>query len=154
MAGFFDRMLGRSKDPGSANKAKDRLQFVLVHDRVNIPPERLQMMKDEIVAVISKYVSVTSDEVEIALAQHDRKQNRLIAEVPFASLIDTLDPDEDAPYPITSTLFIELQPDTSVEEDKELPQLNEPLGSEETRPTRSQAKSGEDPVLEQNNDLT
>ncbi len=151
MAGFFDRMLGRSKDSGSANKAKDRLQFVLVHDRVNIPPERLQMMKDEIVAVISKYVSVTSDEVEIALAQHDRKQNRLIAEVPFASLIDTLDPDEDVPYPITSTLFIELQPETSAEE---LPQLNEPLSSEETRPTRSQAKSGEDSVLETNNGLT
>ncbi|MBC7870286.1 MAG: cell division topological specificity factor MinE [Chitinophagaceae bacterium] len=146
-------MLGRSKDPGSANKAKDRLQFVLIHDRVNIPPERLQMMKDEIVAVISKYVAVTHDQVEIALSQRERNQNRLIAEVPFASLINALDPDEDVPYPITSTLLVELQPETSGDKDKALPQLNEHSSSEETRPTRSQASSSDDSLLEPNNDL-
>jgi septum formation topological specificity factor MinE len=38
MSNFFDRMFGR-KSEGSSSKAKDRLQFVLVHDRINLPPE-------------------------------------------------------------------------------------------------------------------
>lgn len=94
MSGFFDRMLGRNKDDTSANTAKERLKFVLVHDRINLPPEQLKMMKAEILEVISKYVSVASEDVDIALEQHDRNDNRLIAEVPFSRRI-TLEDDED-----------------------------------------------------------
>lgn len=83
MAGFFDRMLGRGRESGSAHQAKERLQFVLVHDRINLPPERLKEMKDEILAVISKYVDVDREEVDIALEQRDRHNNMLVAEIPF-----------------------------------------------------------------------
>lgn len=96
MSGFFDRMLGRNKDDTSANTAKERLKFVLVHDRINLPPEQLKMMKSEILAVISKYVSVASEDVEIALEQHDRNDNRLIAEVPFSRRIELLDDVDEA----------------------------------------------------------
>ncbi len=88
MAGFFDRMLGRSNDKSSANQAKERLQFVLVHDRINLPPERLREMKEEILAVISKYVDVESESVDIALQQRDRKNNLLVAEIPFTKGLD------------------------------------------------------------------
>ena len=37
MPNFFDRMLGRNNET-SADTAKQRLQFVLVHDRINLPP--------------------------------------------------------------------------------------------------------------------
>jgi cell division topological specificity factor len=83
MAGFWDRILGRSKTSGSAAKAKERLQFVLLHDRISLPPERLKMMKEEILAVISKYVAVTGSDIDIALKQRDRHSNMLIAEIPF-----------------------------------------------------------------------
>ncbi len=88
MTGFFDRMLGRGKE-SSANKAKERLQFVLVHDRINLPPERLKEMKQEILAVISKYVKVSDEEVDIALEQRDRNNNTLIAEIPFSESLKT-----------------------------------------------------------------
>lgn len=81
MAGFFDRMLGRGSK-GSSSTAKERLQFVLVHDRINLPPERLRQMKEEIMAVISKYVAIDKDNVEVALQQRDRDKNMLIAEIP------------------------------------------------------------------------
>jgi cell division topological specificity factor len=84
MFGFFDRMLGRGKKTGSASTAKERLQFILVHDRIDLPPERLKAMKDEILAVISKYVSVYTQDVEIALEQRDRKGSMLVAEIPFS----------------------------------------------------------------------
>lgn len=91
MSGFFDRMLGRGKET-SANKAKERLQFVLIHDRINLPPEKLKEMKDEILAVISKYVAVSGDEVDIALEQRDRNNNMLIAEIPFSKSLDNDNP--------------------------------------------------------------
>jgi cell division topological specificity factor len=93
MTSLFDRIFGRSRD-NSANLAKERLQFVLVHDRVNLPPDQLQAMKQEILAVISKYVNVSNSEVEIALQQHDRHSNVLVAEVPFSKRV-IIDPDED-----------------------------------------------------------
>lgn len=83
MAGFWDRILGRTRTAGSAETAKERLQFVLLHDRISLPPERLKMMKEEIIAVISKYVAVTGSDVDIALKQRDRHSNMLIAEIPF-----------------------------------------------------------------------
>jgi cell division topological specificity factor len=76
-------MLGRSGAKGSGSTAKERLQFILVHDRINLPPERLNAMKQEILAVISKYVSVDSENVDIALQQRDR-DNLIIAEIPFS----------------------------------------------------------------------
>lgn len=86
MSSFFDRMLGRGKDT-SAQTAKQRLQFVLVHDRINLPPDRLKAMKEEILAVISKYVAVQGDEIDIALEQRERG-SKLVAEVPFSKSIE------------------------------------------------------------------
>lgn len=96
MSGFFDRMLGRhGASKGSSSKAKERLQFILVHDRINLPPERLQAMKQEILAVISKYVSVDSDNVDIALQQRHR-DSLLVAEIPFSKTAEHADDvDED-----------------------------------------------------------
>lgn len=83
MSGILDRLLGRSPGKGSGATAKERLQFILVHDRINLPPEQLQAMRDEILAVISKYVDVDSDHVDIALQQRDR-DSLIVAEIPFS----------------------------------------------------------------------
>lgn len=82
MASFFDRVLGRNKQ-GSGATAKDRLRFVLQYDRINIPPEKMEEMKREILAVISKYVAVDNDKVDIALEQRDRDHSKIVAEIPF-----------------------------------------------------------------------
>lgn len=84
MAGFFDRVFGRANTRGSGSKAKERLQLILVHDRINLPPERLEAMKAEILAVISKYVEVKSENVDIALEQRQR-DSLIRAEIPFAA---------------------------------------------------------------------
>lgn len=83
MASFFDRMLGRNKQ-GSGATAKDRLRFVLQYDRINIPPEKMEEMKREIMEVISKYVSVDREKVDIALEQRDRDHSKIVAEIPFS----------------------------------------------------------------------
>ena len=93
MAGLLDRIMGRSPNKGSGSKAKERLQFILVHDRIHLPPERLEQMKQEILAVISKYVSVDEHNVDIALQKRDRNP-LLVAEIPFHQTAEGLDEDD------------------------------------------------------------
>lgn len=105
MVGFLDRMFGRGQNrTGSSSKAKERLQFVLVHDRIHMPPERMEAMKQEILAVISKYVSIDDKNVEIALHQRDRN-SLLVAEIPFLKALEGVEPEEDdlGPLPMRKT---------------------------------------------------
>jgi cell division topological specificity factor len=93
MSGFWERLLGRG-NKGSGATAKQRLQFVLVHDRMDLPPEKLALMKQEILAVISKYVNVDEDHVDIALQQGDRRGSMLVAEIPFTKTAEGIEQDD------------------------------------------------------------
>ncbi len=104
MPGFLDRVLGRGSAKGSGTTARERLQFILVHDRINLPPERLQAMKQEILEVISKYVSVDRENVDIALQQRHR-DSLIVAEIPFSKPAEGVDPDEDEDEPATPRLL-------------------------------------------------
>lgn len=81
MSNWFERLLGRGA-PSSAQSAKERLQFVLIHDRTDLSPAVLETLKDEIIAVISKHVDIDADGVEINLSQTQR-ENRLVANIPL-----------------------------------------------------------------------
>ncbi len=93
MPEFLDRILGRTPPKKTGTMAKERLQFVLVHDRINLPPEKLEAMKQEILAVISKYVSVDSDNVDIALQNRERA-SLLVAEIPFLKTREGIEQDD------------------------------------------------------------
>ncbi|HLU08594.1 MAG TPA: cell division topological specificity factor MinE [Oceanobacillus sp.] len=93
MVGLLERMLGRSSNKGSGSKAKERLEFILVHDRINLPPERLEEMKAEILEVISKYVAIDEHNVDIALQRRDRNP-LLIAEIPFHKATEGIEKDD------------------------------------------------------------
>lgn len=80
MGSFFDQLFGREKK--SANQAKERLKLVLIHDRTDLTPGALDMMKDEIIAVISRYVQIDSEAMQIGVEQNGREQ-RLIADIPL-----------------------------------------------------------------------
>lgn len=93
MATFFDRVFGRSANRGSGSKAKERLQFILVHDRIHLPPEKLEEMKAEILAVISKYVAVDNKNVDIGLHRRDR-DSLIVAEIPFSKTAEGIEQDD------------------------------------------------------------
>lgn len=56
-------MFGRRKK--SSSVAKDRLQIVLIHDRANCSPEILEMMRNDIIDVINKYMVVDEFGIEL-----------------------------------------------------------------------------------------
>lgn len=62
IADFF-----RRKSSGSV--AKDRLKLVLVSDRANCSPEIMEQMKNDIIQVISKYVEIDVDGLDIKITQ-------------------------------------------------------------------------------------
>ena len=53
--------------------AKERLHLVLVQDRANISADFIEMMRQEIIDVVNKYVEV--DEKEIAVNLENKKNN-------------------------------------------------------------------------------
>ena len=79
--GFLRRLIGQEK-PGSREIAKQRLQLVLVHDRANISPGLLAMIKDEIINVISRHVAIDRDAVKVNFTQQGSK-SRLVADIPL-----------------------------------------------------------------------
>ncbi|MCB0169422.1 MAG: cell division topological specificity factor MinE [Anaerolineae bacterium] len=81
---FFDRLLGRKKS-NSSNVAKNRLQLVLVHDRVDLSPGKMDQLKDDLIEVISKYVEIDQHGIDIALTNSNR-QSRLTAQIPVVNV--------------------------------------------------------------------
>ena len=78
MASFFRRK------KNSAQSAKERLQLVLIHDRTDLTPAELESLKDEILAVISRYVEIDPVAVQIEVERNGREQ-RLVADIPLRS---------------------------------------------------------------------
>ena len=78
---IFQKLLGR-KEPASRDIAKNRLQLVLVQDRVNLSPDKLNRLKDELIKVISKYVEIDHAGIDISLTGNGRR-SRLTANIPL-----------------------------------------------------------------------
>jgi cell division topological specificity factor len=76
----FQRLIGR-KQTSSREVAKNRLQLVLVQDRVNLPAGKMDQLKDDLIQVISKYVEIDQGGIEISLTGNGR-QHRLTANIP------------------------------------------------------------------------
>ena len=72
----------RARRAGSARAAKQRLQFDLVHDRAGLSPAKIEVMKNDLIAAISKYVDLDSRRVDITLTR-DRRKQRLVADIPL-----------------------------------------------------------------------
>ena len=79
---WLGKLLGRGQIT-SRQIAKDRLQMVLIHDRSDLSPGMLEMLKDEIIATIGQRVSVDREGVVFTLEQ-DGRESRLIADIPLA----------------------------------------------------------------------
>jgi len=83
MASFLEKVTGR-KRAKSANRAKERLHLVLIHDRTDLTPEDLRSLKDRLIDVISDYVQIDAGQTEIQIETDGREQT-LIANIPLKS---------------------------------------------------------------------
>jgi cell division topological specificity factor len=61
----------------SRDVAKGRLHLVLAHDRTGLDGAKLQEMRNEITAVIAKYVEIDPEAVDIHIERVDRESTEL-----------------------------------------------------------------------------
>ncbi len=80
MAGWLEWLTGQK--PKSADQAKERLKLVLINDRTDLSPAELDSMKNELLAVISRYIEIDPSAVSITMNQEGREQ-RLLADIPL-----------------------------------------------------------------------
>lgn len=64
--GFIDTFFRKRS---SGTMAKDRLKLVLVSDRASCSPETLEMIKNDIIEVISKYMEIDTQGLDIQITQ-------------------------------------------------------------------------------------
>ena len=81
---FFNRKKSREI-------AKDRLKILLISDRVNCSQEMMEMIKNDIAKVISKYMKIDAQSMEIQITQtngkgHGIKNPTLYANIPILDL--------------------------------------------------------------------
>lgn len=79
---FFGKGESKSKDI-----AKERLKLVLIHDRSNISPKLLDMIKDDVIKVISNYMEIEENGLDIRLnripQEDDTYSTALVANIPI-----------------------------------------------------------------------
>ena len=88
--GFMDFFRKKS----SSTVAKDRLRFILVSDRANCSPELMEQIKNDIINVISKYVEIDTEGLDIKIAQTEidgtnESVPALFANIPIKDLKNT-----------------------------------------------------------------
>ncbi len=76
------RDIFRRKTNSPQDIAAQRLRLVLTHDRANISPGMLEILKDEIIAVISRHLEIETDKVMVSFSE-DNRETRLMADIPI-----------------------------------------------------------------------
>ena len=80
--GFFD-FFAKNK---SGNVAKDRLKLLLVSDRANCSPEIMEAIKNDIIKVISKYMDVDTEALDIQITQTQSEDVKEVVPALFANI--------------------------------------------------------------------
>ena len=86
--GFMDLFFTKKRTSGDT--AKDRLKLLLVSDRSNCSPEIMEMLKNDILEVISKYMEIDKEGLDIQITQADNGADgsapALMANIPIKDL--------------------------------------------------------------------
>jgi cell division topological specificity factor len=79
---FLKRLFGQSS---SSATAKERLRLVLMTDHLELAPEMIEAMKRDLVDVISRFVEVDRDRIDVTFERQDRTL-AMLANIPIVSV--------------------------------------------------------------------
>lgn len=84
---FFKKLMKSEKrEPGSKDAAKERLHLVLMQDRANVSADFLELMKQEIIEVIKKYIEVDEKEIDVRLTNKENEDGTNGAPALYANI--------------------------------------------------------------------
>ena len=75
----------------SGDVAKDRLKLLLISDRANCSPEIMELIKNDIIKVISKYMEIDCEGLDIQITQTESESENgrvpaLCANIPIKDM--------------------------------------------------------------------
>ena len=70
----------------SGDVAKDRLKLLLVSDRANCSPDVMEMIKNDIIQVISKYMEIDAEGLDIQITQTESEGRNGTVPALFANI--------------------------------------------------------------------
>ena len=74
LGNFFNKMMKPEvKELASKDAAKERLHLVLMQDRANVSVDFLELMKQEIIDVIKKYIVVDENAIDVRLTNQENE---------------------------------------------------------------------------------
>ena len=91
----FFRKMAKKEDQTLKSKdaAKERLHLVLMQDRVNVSADFLELMKQEIIEVIKKYIDIDESAIDVRLTNKENNDGTngapaLYANIPILNIKD------------------------------------------------------------------
>jgi len=60
----------KNKEDNSKDAAKERLHLVLIQDRASVSADFLEVMKQEIIEVIKKYIEIDEKAIDVRLTNN------------------------------------------------------------------------------------
>ena len=85
IANFFKK-LSKKEKKDSSNTAKERLHLVLMQDRANVSADFLELMKQEIIEVIKKYIDVDESAIDVRLTNKENSDGTNGAPALYANI--------------------------------------------------------------------
>lgn len=87
----FFKKFAKEEKKDSKDTAKERLHLVLMQDRANVSADFLELMKQEIIEVIKKYIDVDENSIDVRLTNKDNGDGTtgapaLYANIPIVSM--------------------------------------------------------------------
>lgn len=90
---FFKKLNKKEKNEvaNSKDAAKERLHLVLMQDRANVSADFLELMKQEIIEVIKKYIDVDESAIDVRLTNKENEDGTngapaLYANIPIVNI--------------------------------------------------------------------
>ena len=87
----FFKKIGKKEDnkktqENSKDAAKERLHLVLMQDRANVSADFLELMKQEIIDVIKKYIDIDEKEIDVRLTNKENEDGTNGAPALYANI--------------------------------------------------------------------
>lgn len=148
---FLKNLVKKEKSKESSDTAKERLHLVLMQDRANVSADFLELMKQEIIEVIKKYIDVDEKEIDVHLTNKANDDGTVGAPALYANIPIVTIKNEARKLNVPGkkneeTPKINEEKDDTKQEEKEVKQeeINEDIKEGETKEIENKEEKVED----------